>query len=265
MTLERLTFIDGCRLLEPDLRDSVGYEAALIDRHVQLVHGTWGVVRGLTVALAADARSVTVARGFGYPRHGDLIALLAPAVLAAPPGTGAAMFELVLTHVRGPEGRHEAPQPGLAWVAAGRRIGRGDVPLASFQRTAWGGLVGPDYAGRANARGPRRPYVASGTLSPGAIAWGPGGAFALEAFIDTSEAGFSTTPVYFVTLIPSPWAPPTDTGCWLSTLGETALGFSVMQVFAGPAPASIAGVAWIGLESTVGCSASYFASAWGGL
>lgn len=278
---ERIAWFEGSRLTRRDLADAIEHEARMLDLHVRATHDTEGIASGLATTLSADGRTVTVQPGLAYSCRGASVLLHAPASIGAPPAsTPGARFDLVLVSA--------APAPGcgapaldctgaripvharLRWSAADDGPGcECDVPddaihLGRFTRTSGGTLVGPNNEHRRTVRGLVRPHLASGVTAPGALVWQQGSAD-LFARVDTSAAGFTTAPVYLVSLAsPLPWT-GNLVAPFLSVGGATPTGFDVHVVIAAKPPALVLlfaqiglmkelSFSWTGVESAVGCS-----------
>jgi hypothetical protein len=278
---ERIHWYEGSRLTRRDLADAIEHEARMLELHVRAVHDTHGVAFGLGVTLAAGARGVVVQPGLAYGCRGASVLLAAPATLDAPPATVAgARFDLVLVAAQPLRG---CTPPGVD--CAGARIPARamlrwrtadpdarcdcDVPddaieLGRFVRSAGGTLAGPDNARRRQVRGLVRPHVASGLTAPGALVWTQGTSD-LVASIDTSAAGFTTTPVYLAEIAsPTPWtgglvAPFVSVGQATPTRFNVHLSIAakppaLVLLFAQIDLAKELSIAWTGVESAVGCS-----------
>jgi hypothetical protein len=278
---ERIAWYEGSRLTHRDLADAIEHEARLLELHVRALHDTYGIAAGLTTALAAGARAVVVQPGLAYTCRGASVLLHAVTTIAAPPPSVAGTrFDLVLVAAPVPSG---CASPALdctgARIPARARLRWRslddddrcdcDVPddavhLGRFMRSGAGTLAGPDASHRRIVRALARPHVASGRTAPGALTWTTGTSD-LVAPIDTSAAGFTTTPVYLASLAsPSPWtgglvAP------FLSIGQATPTRFNVHLSIAAKPPALVLlftqldlakelSISWTGVESAVGCS-----------
>jgi hypothetical protein len=256
---ERIAWFEGSRLTRRDLADAIEHEARMLELHVRAAHDTEGIASGLTTSLSADRRTVTVQPGLAYSCRGASVLLHAPASIAAPPASmKGTRFDLVLADAT------------LRWSAADDASGcdcavPGDaIHLGRFTRTSSGTLVGPDNQRRRAVRGLVRPHVASGVTAPGALLWQQGVAD-LHARIDTSAAGFTTTPVYLASIAsPSPWT-GNLVAPFISVGQGTPTHFDVHVLIAAKSPALVLlfaqlavvkelAISWTGVESAVGCS-----------
>ena len=279
---ERIRWYEGSRLTRRDLADAIEHEARMLELHVRAMHDTHGIALGLGVALAAGARSVVVQPGLAYSCRGASVLLHAATTLDAPPmSVTGTRFDLVLVAAQ-PAGACAQSQldctgarvnarASLRWRPADDDAARCtcDVPddaieLGRFARSSAGTLAGPDNARRRAVRGLVRPHVASGVTAPGALTWAQG-AGDLVASIDTSAAGFTTTPVYLAQIAsPTPWtsglvapfvsigqASPTRFNVHLSIAAKPP---ALVLLFAQLDLARELSIAWTGVESAVGCT-----------
>lgn len=228
--LERIRFRKGQHLASRDLRDDQDFEALLRRIHNRYLHDTWGIAAGLQVE-NRDAESVLVRPGIAYDGYGREVVLAKPATIRFPPLEMDESQDLVIRYKEssefpsrrmvgsvclaeesGPAGNLVFPsmleQPVFLWRAPGTsRLGE-EIPLTRAKRIE--ALASPtiDYSIRRNAARLSRPHVGYGstrfTLS-NMILWiedrGANGiagvGFQIE--IDTSAAGFASTPCYLFT------------------------------------------------------------------
>lgn len=195
--LDRLDYVDGARLLADDLRDTRGGEARWQALHVRALHDTWGVATGLGTTLTPNRRGVVVSAGAAFDCRGRLIRLGDPVELPMPvalvPGMQAPTFDIVLG-TGGPRWEPTGGEIGFPDFGNGVRIGV-DVPLGRFVRSIWGTLGGPDLGYRKVAHPMTRPRIGFGLTPVGGLSWFAN-TWAIRAMIDTSAAGFGSTPKY---------------------------------------------------------------------
>ena len=277
---ERIHWYEGSRLTRRDLADAIEHEARMLELHVRAVHDTHGIAFGLGVALAAGAKSVVVQPGLAYSCRGASVLLHSAASLDAPPANVAGTrFDLVLvaarnsSSCRAPEldctGARVIARASLKWRADDDDDRcHCDVPddaidLGRFVRSPAGTLTGPDNTRRRHVRGLVRPHVASGVAAPGALTWAQGTSD-LVASIDTSAAGFTTTPVYLAEIASlTPWtggvvapfvsvgqASPTRFNVHLSIAAKPP---ALVLLFAQIDLAKELSIAWTGVESASEC------------
>jgi hypothetical protein len=238
--------------------------------------------------VSADRREAVVTPGLAYTCRGEPLiladALRLDAPRAAPGGAGAVAHDLVAAPAPPPEGwpcerpvacdgAPPARRAGIAlrWEVAGPvAAGAGDpplaaairlgdeVPLARIVRRADGTLGDPDYARRRIARPLTRPHVAHGLAAAGTLAWRAGGSHLL-ATVDTSDAGFTTAPRYFVSLVAPPsWSaasviPLLSVAASRVASFDVALAAATRAGAAPPAGADALSLAWVGVEMARGC------------
>jgi hypothetical protein len=282
-TPRRVSWFDGSKLAHRDLADAVAHEARMLDLHVRTVHDTWGIADGLAVSLDAGARTVRVSAGSAYTCRGESIVLTAAVTIAAPPASVAGtVFDLELVPVVPADGcttpptdcggEFVFPHATLRWtsVATGASATHcacstsDAVHLARFTRLAGGTLGGPDLSRRRSVRALRRPHIATGVAGAGSLNWKQGTAH-LVATIDTSAAGFTSTPTYFASITSVvPWQ-GAIVGPFLSIGQATRTRFDVHLMLAAKPPALVMmfaevpliealEITWTGIESTSGCS-----------
>lgn len=212
---ERILYREGQLLASADLRDEAEGDDRLRAMHVRHQHGTWGIAAGLGVSLSSDSRAVVVAPGYAVDAEGRDLLVPSQRHLAAPLAPDPQRLALVALHERR---RRRRP---FASPCGGRQTGRlperavliwqpppavasGTVVLAVAR--VEGGVIDPplERGGRRYARRMTRPRVATGSTE-GRSQWSEWkasgqGALGLQLEVDTSEAGFRTTPLYFVSL-----------------------------------------------------------------
>jgi hypothetical protein len=292
--LERVAWFEGSALLERDLERAIALESRMLALHVGVVHDTWGVALGLSVALSDDRREAIVGPGLAYACRGEPLAVTALRRVPAPVGgpAGDTVWDLVLApappaegapceRVVACEGAALVAPVSLRWelagaaapvagppppLAAGVRLGA-EVPIARFVRAAPAGtLVGPDMRARRVARALVRPHVGFGVVPPATLSWA--GTASASATVDTSAAGFNATPLYFAWPVGATAWPAGVVGPLASVAGATSHSFRLELRFGVRAggPAASAGalaaglrgltVAWLGVESVAGCPPS---------
>lgn len=286
---ERVQWFDGAPLRRADLRDAAAHETRLLALHVSAMHGTWGAALGLSVVVGIDRREVVVTPGLAYTCRGEPLVLADALRLVAPravPGlAGDVAHDLVAApspapggwpceRVTGCEDAVRVAEIALRWELAGPaaagaappplaadiRLGD-EVPLARVIRRADGTLGDPDYSRRRIARGLTRPHVGRGTVA--GLSWRDG-VYRLLATVDTSGAGFTAVPRYFVSLVAPPRWDAAAVVPLLSVAASRPTSFDVALAAAARAPAApgmearLAGaegvsMAWVGVEMTRGC------------
>jgi len=151
------------------------------------------VAQGLEVDLASEPGTAVVSPGLAYDQQGRELILRTERRLAVPPGPH--LYRLVIGYraVGGPGGAVV-----LGWVLPGRPVAQAGVPLASSDGTAFT---------RPRARPIAAPRIGRGVVNAAITsAWDPWTeTFAdgrrqigIQRWIDTSAAGFTATPCYFI-------------------------------------------------------------------
>ncbi|ANZ28483.1 hypothetical protein A4U64_26695 (plasmid) [Rhodococcus sp. WB1] len=159
--------------------------------HNRALHHTYGIVSGLGVAIGDDGVAI-VEPGLAYDCHGRELILDRQRRVPVPPGDPTP--ELALTRCR--------DKVVLCWVPSGSVVPAGGVPL---------GAAGD---GAPQVRALARPRIGRGATIPGATAWEPWMEqdntqkplkLGIQVEVDTSAAGFTTTPCYFAQVTGSIW------------------------------------------------------------
>jgi hypothetical protein len=273
----RIAWFEGSRLSHRDLADAVEHEARMLELHVRAVHDTWGIAFGLETTIAADKLSVTVQPGLAYGCGGESLLVIVPTTIGVPlPSEASSVFDLVLLPALVPSGCEQQPvdcnreriplRTRLDWRAADvTSCSCNDDALAIGRFVRVGGTLtaSTDFV-RKRVRGLVRPRVASGVTRPGALTWNDGTGD-LVAQVDTSAGGFTTTPVYFLTLA-APTTLANSTFLPFIAVGQgTPTRFTVHLSIAAKPPAfapifammdeiKMLTFAWTGVESVIGCS-----------
>ena len=295
----RVEFRRGSRLSERDLQAATDHERRLHGLHVRALHDTWGVALGYETALDSERRTVRVGPGLAYDCFGQEL-LLADAVAIPGPagaGRGPVVFDLVLSaadaldrvgvaardavcigslapravSLRWERAGAEGLGNRLPLLAPGVRLGS-EIPLGRFVRAPGGTMQGPDPSVTRRVRPLLRPHVGSGRTTA-QLAQCQGLVCTLT--VDTTEGGFSGTPLYFVTFAEDdPIVSVTDDlliGPFVSVAAPGRDRFTLQMVFAlRPSPITdtsaieakikaglgVARVEWLGLEPFGGCPPS---------
>jgi hypothetical protein len=222
LQLERVAFFAGERLTAAQLTAAATYERELRQLHNRALHD-WGIASGLGVTGAKDDRAVTVAPGYAIDRWGREIVVAAahvepvPAVAGGSDGTAARYLLTVaytpdedavpvqrLAGVCAPSGTVRLEErPSFRWRTSADLVPGIDVVLASVQikRCRLSAAPTPDQR-RDAALGPA-PQVGAGATDRGHTRWRfwpnatePTTATGVTTTVDTSAAGFRSTPAY---------------------------------------------------------------------
>jgi hypothetical protein len=244
--LLRTRFRQGDLLRAADLRSDVDRSRRLAALHVRGAHATSGIGLGYAVSGAgSNPTGARVGPGAGFDACGGGIASGRTVFVPAPAEDGT--YVLI------------ASEAGWGWRDE-RRVGHDEVAVAGFALEG-GALSLPDLIVRHGARGPGPAWIGAGTteVSPD---WEPETAISVE----TSGAGFDSTPVYFATIAEDARASAARSdlhGPWLDITDETAEGFTLVVRFAGSrddlarlGEANVgATVHWVGIERPARCEA----------
>ena len=224
-SLVRPDFFDGQRLDAADLSAIYDFHRELRWLHNRALHG-WGIAVGFVVTGAKGDRTVRITPGYALDCEGHDIVLTRPLELPVPAVAGAsgggpmryyltASYatdeQLAASETRdgvctdgGAVRRAEAPR--VRWqnpndVTAEHRYRRGlDIILATALVEDCQLAKPVSAAERRDARPVTQPYVAAGQTPSGGTTWSffpaAGTPLGIETLVDTSAAGFRTTPVY---------------------------------------------------------------------
>ena len=222
--VERPLFFDGQRLTAADLQAVQEYQRQLRWLHNRSLH-TWGIVFGLEVTGARGEREVKVQPGLALGCLGHELVLSDPATLPIPPVAGSgsngqpAAYYLTISYLNDNELSPSAIETGVCETSGAIRLPERarlrfqslrdtdpaiayrhgqDVILASIDVLNCKLSEPPSARERRDARPANQPYVATGRAGgPGWSALQVGGStVGLQRKVDTSAAGFGSTPVY---------------------------------------------------------------------
>jgi hypothetical protein len=225
--LHRLRYWPGQTLRSRDFRDQAAFDARRRQLHARVLHDGPGVSFGLAVAVKSTGPLVlTVDCGLAYDAAGRELILQRPREVTAPPD---AAWLILRRRPDPPASTACCPESDPGCVAEGALDLDQDVELAwrtdetldprdgvALARST-GSALDLDVRPR-RARPLARPRLARGQTVRGNTPWeqwvidepdGSGGlrkkAIGVQTFIDTSAAGFTTTPCYFATLDVPDW------------------------------------------------------------
>lgn len=225
-TLERPSFFDGQLLAAADLTAIYDYHREMRWLHNRALHG-WGIALGLRVKGAAGDRTVTVTPGYAIDCQGHDLVLASQSTLQVPPvagaaGGGSAFYYLTASYLTDAQlspsetgqgdcasgGAVRLPEePLLRWQdpsdasVPSLRYRRGlDLVLASVWVKGCKIAKAISFADRRDLHAATQPYIAGASTPGGATAWSAWPSVAsmqgVSARVDTSAAGFGTTPAY---------------------------------------------------------------------
>jgi hypothetical protein len=240
--LEQLRYWQGQLMRSRDFRDQAAIDAQKRWWHNRAIHAIFGVNSGLTVNVTTSggAFGATVACGLAYDCFGRELILQSERFAPTLPA-GTDPLTLVLCY-------STATAAQLFWKPTSQvRIGDG-VPLASVIFATSGPAL--DAAFRAPlARAIARPRIATGDTVSGNTPWeawidnviGAGGSVTpvtvgVQTHVDSSAAGFTSTPNYFATLQWPSLTPGNESfaaAYFPSIADETSAGFTFRLLMAG--------------------------------
>jgi hypothetical protein len=239
-----------------DLQADYETEGGFLWRHTAALHGTWGIAQGMTVRLTENLQSVRVTSGLAYDSQGqellsaETVEVALPANLTSGAGDVSARDPLVLDLVASVGDRaavvrrSDSDWPGrlqLTWLRPEEVRGGQEVRLV--RATVDGGLIRQLHTQvRRYVRPLARPYMAAGRTPPGTrwerwsvsshhLGW--------KMHVDTSAAGFTLVPHYFVSLARDVLAEQSRlarslAGPFTSVWQPRPDGFTLVVVFAAP-------------------------------
>jgi hypothetical protein len=218
--LLRIQFFNGQRLTAADLTELQRANRELRWLHNRSLHG-WGIGIGYGVAGERGDSAVTVAPGYAVDCMGreliltGTVVMTVPAVAAASDGSPA-VFYLTATYKEDPAQGVAEERPGVCLPGGTVRLTEGPLIAWREQKDITDGidiilaqatvancqLDSPlNLAVRRAARPSQQPYIAAGQTLPSATVWSmkfeAGIAVGITTRVDTTQARFQATPVYF--------------------------------------------------------------------
>jgi hypothetical protein len=215
---DRVTYRDGQLLASRDLQDDVRANQRLRGLHTRYLHGTWGIALGFEVSAGVSDTAVRVGPGYAIDEQGHELVLAETLDVPVPESSTPTMFVLVMTWQ---SDTGFAPKPDVNAVCLGEGLNpRNERPVIAWRRSDQvrfgpevplaaavvnnGALIAPlSLSVRRYAARQIRPHVGFATIVPHLEIFD--GGFSVD--VDTSEAGFTTTPVYVVKLEIEPATP----------------------------------------------------------
>ena len=227
--IQRLRHVPRELLRSRDFRDQAAFSRQLRWWHNRALHDAFGVVSGLSVALAADTASALVQPGIAYDRVGRELLVFAPRSVRLP-GQQQPMT-LVALYCENRQGA----EADLVWrppgPVGGDSCGPGEgVPLAQL---AYVGGAPTLTAVSPRSRPLARPRIGNGSTRADSTPWQLWAVpllrdeitvLGLQITVDTSAAGFTEVPCYFAWL---QW--PQVAESRLPYLVYLALGFQYVE------------------------------------
>jgi hypothetical protein len=251
--IERVRFAQGQRLPAADLETALASELRHQQLHVVAAHRTWGAGVGLRVI--GGSAGAAVFPGVAYDAFGRAIVVTRVAEVPLPNELASELeLDFVVAFADGCE-----PLPRFV-IPADVRPGL-DVPLARFALEQ-GTLGMPDPTVRKGTSSVGAPRIATGHKSLEVTIMPPDSVF--SATVDTSVAGFRTTPSYVVTLAIDPTPEVANVGVlgpFVSIAEPSKSAFRLDVRFGRTQPGVTAGVTvslpldvtWLGVEPAPRC------------
>jgi hypothetical protein len=220
--LARVRYWQGQLLASGDLQTQLATDEELRQLHNRTVHRAYGIAIGLGATLESGAIQLTCGMAYDCAGRGLIIdqdrIVSLPASIIGP-------MTLVLSF-------NPAAADGIAlsWVSSRQIQPNAQVAIVRVIPNA--GSVEIDPAFRPIiARPLARPQLATGTTVPGQTSWRPwtidGVEIGVQVEIDTSAAGYTTTPHYFAQAVPG--QPSADfVPAWFTSIADPAAeGFTL--------------------------------------
>jgi hypothetical protein len=216
--LDRVIWRDGQTLLSGDLRDDQDYTDRLRHLHIRYQHKTWGVVEGLGVLAVGGGAAVLPGYALDYEGRELLLQSITRVLYPANIAANTTIY-LVISWKATPAGCATTPDlatlcPGmqnpislesgeLSWKTVTQVRPGNDVLLARVLISNSKRESAPDTSVQRRARSMYQPRMWSDVTLAGQTGWSDasdGPLADIEASVDTSDAGFIATPVYFANL-----------------------------------------------------------------
>lgn len=289
---DRVTYRDGQLLTAGDMQSDQARNARLWELHTRYLHATWGIAIGFTVSGNNGDSLVQVGSGYAVDQQGKPLVSSRTVPVPLPLIAGPEYQVLVIGYQDDasyrdlnsldtlcfggtPTLRQEAPT--FSWKAPPDVRQGQDVPLVTVQ-VAKGTIQNLDTRVRRYVEKLTRPYVATGATDQGYTQWKvaqgvtPPGFLLYRSSIDTSDAGFNSTPFYFPELHMWNQAPASIYGgsnsspdtdfvdyagsyTFLTNPTQTGFDFNVLMPTSGPNQQPLADptvqkwtVSWVGVE-----------------
>lgn len=280
--LDRITWRDGQLLTSRDLKDDEHNSDRLRHLHIRYLHRTWGVVEGLSVTIAGGSTAI-VSAGYALDIEGRELLLPRGTAIAAPANITASTTMYVVISHKGAHAAHcgctETPEIDLTTLCPGATMAQAVVQATLTWKTVNEVRPGPDVllarvlvangqftsgadtSVQRHAASMAQPWMWSDVTQTGQTGWRDAtskSSVAIQATIDTSDAGFTATPAYFARVVPAyglSAAYVTDAGADSFTVVLPPVPISSLSTAAAagrftPAAAESAGlaVAWFAIE-----------------
>ena len=298
--MQRPAFFDGQLLAAADLTAVYDYHREMRWLHNRALHG-WGIAYGVTVSGAIGDRQVTITPGYMLDCLGHDIVLGTPVTLQVPPvagaaGGGPAVYYLTASYQTDAQLSPSETEAGACQTEGAVRLAeaplirwqdpknvsvpslryrRGqDIILATVSIQGCKIAKAISTADRRDLHAPTQPYITGGNTPAGLTVWAAwpaaGPMQGVTTTVDTSSAGFVTTPTYTAQVNGNRLLPPTTLIDGMTSITDpTPTGFTLTVILPSvaigayqlnPPPALNAGllaqlqstlgwyVAWMGVE-----------------
>ena len=216
---DRVTYRDGQLLTASDLAADLGRNRRLRQLHTQYLHSTWGIAIGYGVSGKDGDNAVQVGPGYAVDQQGRELVQVNTTAIPLPFPSQPELLVLSMKYqddaafqkrrdslaaCLGGDSDGLTESPVFEWKSPDDLILGRDVPLMTAQMNNGALVGGLDLRVRRYAQKLVRPYVASGATDPGRTGWTIVTTRArlsiFKAAIDTTDAGFNSTPFYFPVL-----------------------------------------------------------------
>jgi hypothetical protein len=226
--IERVLYWEGQLLASIDLKTQVRVAAELRRQHNRSVHGAYGIAIGLAVSDIADG-ALPISCGLAYDCSGRELMLAEGRSVALPPAPITVPQLLVIAYDAAQD------EASLSWQPQGAPVSSDSVAIARLLP----GTPAPsdptiDPAFRSVvARPMARPQLAAGQTVPGDTAWEiwneDGVSVGVQSSIDTSAAGFTSTPNYFAEVVSD--TVPDFLPAWFVSIADPAPDGFTLRLF----------------------------------
>ena len=266
-------FHPGQQLRAYDLQSLLKRENQLRWWHTVALHNVWGIAEGLRVSRTADEDVVQLKPGLAYDVRGRELLFSEKVIVPVPVDD----LPAVLVAHHSTQAGSIKNIPDLSWRKP-NNVRRGlEVELVHAQLIPSGRvrILKLDHRVRPYGQPVLKPYMAAGRTNPG-LGWQrwpeEGEQYGWSISVDTSGAGFYSTPNYFAAFEgnilaedPDEESPQLCHFCFINAGESSRIGFTFVVYYAalsGARPDSFyveppdLPVSWIGIEPELACGSS---------
>ena len=223
--LERIRYWQGQLLASGDLNTQMAVVAELRRQHNRTVHSAYGIAIGLAAGDIANG-SVPISCGLAYDCFGRELLIPVHRTVALPASVTAPKLLIIAYDAS----RGEA---ALSWRPQGQPVSSEGVAIARILPGPPDPMLDPAFR-PVIARPLARPKIASGQTVSGDTAWESwdenGVSVGVQCVVDTSGAGFTTTPNYFAEAVVDD--PPADfVPAWFPSIFNPAPDSFTLRLF----------------------------------